>query len=45
MNMYNKFEDWLYAKAFPTVGKIIEYTLIATLGYGIIMAIYNVIAH
>jgi len=45
MNMYNKFEDWLYAKAFPTVGKIIEYTLMAALGYGVIMAIYNVIAH
>lgn len=45
MNMYNKFEDWLYTKAFPIVGKIIEYTLIATLSYGVIMAVYNVITH
>ena len=45
MNTYNKLESWLYAKFLPMVGKVIEYTLIATLCYGVIMAIYNVITH
>jgi hypothetical protein len=45
MNVYHKFKNWFSTKAFPVVSKIIEYTLMAAFGYGVVMAIYNVIVN